>query len=155
MVDTVSPERRSAIMANIRSRDTAPELMVRSYLHSRGLRYRLHGRALPGKPDLVFSSRNVCVFVHGCFWHGCPKCVDGTRSVKSNASFWTGKVAGNRARDGRNVAALEAAGWTVLTIWECEVVDSDKLAQLTAAIKNNAIGRRRAEGKPGRAWSKA
>src|SRR5262249_1198170 len=98
-------------------------------------------------------SRNVCVFVHGCFWHGCPNCVDGTRSVKSNASFWTSKVAGNRARDARNVAALEAAGWTVFTIWECEVVDSDKLAQLTAAIRNNAIRRKQAGERLDRAQS--
>src|ERR1700674_4838408 len=98
-MDTVTPERRSAIMARIRSKDTAPELAVRRYLHAKGLRYRLHHAGLPGKPDLVFPARRVCVFIHGCFWHGCPHCIDGTRQVKSNSAYWSAKVAGHRARD--------------------------------------------------------
>lgn len=89
-MDTVSAQRRSEIMSKIRSRDTKPELAVRRYLHSTGLRYRIHRRDLPGRPDIVFPSRKLCVFVHGCFWRGCPNCVDGTRTVKSNGAY--GKI---------------------------------------------------------------
>src|SRR5437879_2491620 len=117
-MDTVTPERRSAIMARIRARDTGPEMAVRHALHSAGLRYRLHSKDLPGKPDLVFRRFRACVFVHGCFWHGCPECIDGRRSVKSNIGYWRPKIAGNRERDAGNRAALERKGWRVFTIWE-------------------------------------
>lgn len=141
-MDTVSPKRRSEIMARIRDRDTAPERTVRSFLHHAGLRFRLHRRGLPGRPDLVFSSRRVCVFVHGCFWHGCPSCIDGRRAVKSNTGYWSGKVAGNKERDARHAATLEAAGWQVLTIWECETADTGKLDGLARRIKNIRSTRR-------------
>src|SRR6185437_13424686 len=134
-MDTVSQERRSKIMSNIRSRDTQPELVVRRYLHSIGLRFRTHRRDLPGRPDIVFPSRKLCVFVHGCFWHGCAKCVDGTRAVKSNSAYWTNKVKINQARDARNIAHLEQEGWKVATIWECEIARPERLRQLGAAIK--------------------
>lgn len=134
-MDTVSAQRRSEIMSKIRSRDTKPELAVRRYLHSIGLRYRIHRRDLPGRPDIVFPSRKLCVFVHGCFWHGCPNCVDGTRTVKSNGAYWKNKVQVNQARDTRNVVALEKAGWRVATIWECEAAQPQCLQQLRAAIK--------------------
>ena len=136
MADTVSPERRSAIMANIRSRNTTPELKVRRYLHSAGLRFRLHKSGLPGRPDLVFPSRRICVFVHGCFWHGCERCVDGTRAVKSNSAFWIEKVRKNRERDARNESALEADGWKVLTVWECQLQSPVTLKRLATRIKN-------------------
>jgi DNA mismatch endonuclease (patch repair protein) len=87
MADSLSVRARSENMRRIRSKDTSPELRVRGYLHSAGLRYVLHKRALPGQPDLVFPSRRVCVFVRGCFWHGCPRCIDGTRAVKSNTAY--------------------------------------------------------------------
>lgn len=135
MIDVVSPERRSAIMAKIRSRNTAPELSVRRYLHSRGLRFRIHGRSLPGKPDLVFPSRKACVFVHGCFWHGCTKCVDGTRAVKSNVKFWREKILKNRARDASHKIALQREGWKVFTIWECETQSPALLKRLAARLK--------------------
>jgi len=109
-VDTVSRERRSQIMSRIRGRDTVPELAVRRFLHAAGLRFRLHRFDLPGRPDIVLPSRRACVFVHGCFWHGCPKCVDGTRTVKSNTLYWRQKVETNRARDQRNQKRLEASG---------------------------------------------
>jgi DNA mismatch endonuclease (patch repair protein) len=139
MADIVSPERRSAIMARIRSRDTQPELIVRRYLHACGLRFRVHKRGLPGKPDIVFSSRRVCVFVHGCFWHGCPNCVDGTRKVKSNSDFWSAKVRGNSERDARHIVELETAGWKVFTIWECEIEHPQKLARLGRQIQRAPI----------------
>jgi DNA mismatch endonuclease (patch repair protein) len=122
-------------MSRIRSEDTAPEFIVRRFLHREGLRFRLHVRTLPGKPDLVFPGRRVCLFIHGCFWHGCPRCADGTRRVKSNVSYWSDKVAGNRARDERHSAALGETGWTVLILWECELRDSSRLAGLAAQIK--------------------
>jgi DNA mismatch endonuclease (patch repair protein) len=133
-MDKVTPERRSQNMSKIRSRDTSPELIVRQYLYSHGLRYRLHSKNLPGKPDLVFASRRLCVFVHGCFWHGCPRCIDGTRRVKSNEQYWSAKVVGNQARDVRNRTALVAAGWTVLVIWECEIRRTNRLSELLAEI---------------------
>ena len=129
-MDKVSPEQRSENMRRIRGRNTAPEIAVRRFLHARGLRYRLHAKKLPGKPDLVFSGRRACVFVHGCFWHGCPNCVDGTREVRSNRPYWKSKIEGNRLRDKRNVANLEADGWTVFVIWECEVRQVDRLEDL-------------------------
>jgi DNA mismatch endonuclease (patch repair protein) len=138
-MDTLSPTGRSENMRRIRSQDTKPELAVRRYLHSRGLRFRLRPRDLPGKPDLVFRSRKVCVFVHGCFWHGCPRCIDGTRAVKSNAEFWKKKIEGNRARDQCNARKLLDRGWYVLKIWECQTIDSVQLAQLEMAIRNQPI----------------
>ena len=126
-MDKLSPEARSRNMGRIRSRDTGPEIVVRRFLHGKGLRFRLHRREFPGKPDLVFVAQRVCVFVHGCFWHGCPHCVDGTRRVKSNVSYWSGKVAGNRARDERHRAALEKEGWTVVVIWECQTRQPQRL----------------------------
>lgn len=123
-------------MAAIRSKDTAPELAVRRALHAAGLRYRLHGRRLPGRPDLVFPRRGVCVFVHGCFWHGCPHCIDGRRAVKSNTGYWSAKIAGNKERDERHRTALEAAGWTVLTVWECMTPDRAALGELAATIRS-------------------
>lgn len=122
-------------MARIRSRDTAPELSVRRHLHKAGLRFRLYQPGLPGKPDLVFPSRRVCVFVHGCFWHGCPRCVDGTRRVKSNETYWLPKIAGNKVRDERHRVALHAAGWTVITIWACEAVEEEHLDALAWRIR--------------------
>lgn len=134
-MDTVTPARRSEIMGRIRARDTAPELVVRRFLHMAGLRFRLHGRGLAGRPDLVFASRRACVFVHGCFWHGCEQCVDGRRAVKSNTGYWAPKILGNRERDARNRATLEADGWRVFVIWECELKDAQALGALAASIK--------------------
>ena len=125
---------RSRNMAAIRGKDTRPELAVRRFLHGKGLRYRLHAASLPGKPDLVFRSRRTVVFVHGCFWHGCPHCRSGRREVKSNADYWGPKLARNKARDIAARSALEAAGWLVLTIWECQSRDAFALAALATAL---------------------
>lgn len=133
-MDKLTPQGRSRNMSRIRSQDTLPELKVRRFLHACGLRFRLHHRNLPGKPDLVFVSRRACVFVHGCFWHGCPHCVDGRRRVKSNLTYWSNKISGNRERDERNRAALTKDGWKVLTIWECEIERSKPLARLAKKI---------------------
>ena len=122
-------------MAAIRSGNTKPEIAVRQFLFRNGLRFRLHARALPGRPDIIFPSRRVVVFVHGCFWHGCDKCIDGKRKVKSNSEYWSGKIVSNRRRDRRNKEVLHKMGWDSLTIWECEVGSPNRLLALLDAIK--------------------
>jgi DNA mismatch endonuclease (patch repair protein) len=129
-----SPE-RSAQMARVRGRDTKPEMRVRRALHAAGLRYRLHAKALPGKPDIVLPSRKVAVFVHGCFWHRHPDpdC-KLARLPKTRLDFWIPKLEGNRARDERKKAEIEALGWTVVVVWECEIKDA-RLAELAEIIR--------------------
>jgi DNA mismatch endonuclease (patch repair protein) len=134
-MDKISVERRSSNMAAIRGKNTAPEMLVRRYLHRQGLRFRLHATDLPGKPDLAFPSRRSVLFVHGCFWHGCPKCRVGKRKVKSNVKYWTAKIARNRARDVSATIELRAAGWKVLTLWECELSTGTKLARIATRLK--------------------
>jgi len=115
-----SPALRRKTMQAVKSKDTAPEYLVRSVVHAAGYRYRLHRRDLPGCPDLVFAGRRKVIFVHGCFWHGhdCPR---GARVPKSNTAYWTTKVARNRERDARAARRLRAHGWGVLTLWECKL----------------------------------
>lgn len=111
-------ERTSAIMSRIRAKNTGPELAVRAALRMAGITgYRLHCAKVPGRPDVAFVNRKVAVFVHGCFWHGCPHHPKGR--VKSHAAWWRGKIGANRARDRRKAAALRRAGWSVITMWEC------------------------------------
>ncbi|WP_128516589.1 very short patch repair endonuclease [Tabrizicola thermarum] len=130
MADRISPERRSANMRRIRSRDMKPEMVVRRLAHGIGYRYRLHRKDLPGNPDLVFGPRRAVIFVHGCFWHQHDKaeCLDG-RPPKSNEGYWTPKLARNVERDAVAQAALRAAGWRVLVIWECETRDETALQE--------------------------
>jgi DNA mismatch endonuclease, patch repair protein len=113
-------------MSRIRSQDTQPELRVRRLLHRLGYRYRLHGKALAGRPDLVFSARKKVVFVHGCFWHG-HTCKLGDRLPKSNVEFWRSKLAKNRERDALVSQRLCEQGWSALTVWECSIRDLDAL----------------------------
>ncbi len=117
---------RSAIMRAVKSTNTRPEMVVRSLAHRLGFRFRLHRKDLPGRPDLVFAGRRKAIFVHGCFWHG-HDCKRGSRMPKANAGYWRSKIAGNTARDAKSQAALAAAGWGVLIIWECETKDLDAL----------------------------
>ena len=119
MVDVFTSEKRSAVMASIRSTNTKPEMLVRKQVFAAGFRYRLHVRDLPGKPDLVFARYNVAVFVHGCFWHG-HKCLNG-KLPKTNRDFWQRKFARNIKNDQRAARALRAKGWKVVTIWECRL----------------------------------
>jgi len=135
-MDKLTPEQRSANMSQIRSRDSKPEMLVRRLLHSLGYRYALHEKGLPGRPDLVFRRRRKIVFVHGCFWHqhASPTCREG-RPPKSNDSYWGLKLKRNVERDSATRYALEDAGWNVLTIWECETRDPEKLKdRLTAFL---------------------
>ncbi|HYC74353.1 very short patch repair endonuclease [Brevundimonas sp.] len=137
MTDVFTPEKRSAVMRRVKGRDTAPELAVRRTLRAAGVGYRLGGGALPGRPDLIMKGRRTAVFVHGCFWHG-HDCARGARQPKANAAYWTAKIDRNRARDAAAQAALEAAGWRVLTIWECEMKSPEFPARLVAAVKDQA-----------------
>ena len=126
---------RSEIMRRVRSTDTTPELIVRKLTHSLGFRYRLHKKELPGKPDLVFSGKRKVIFVHGCFWHG-HKCKRGNRLPKKNREYWTKKISANIKRDKSHVEELNKAGWSVLTIWECEIKDQDVLARKIVEFLN-------------------
>jgi DNA mismatch endonuclease (patch repair protein) len=115
-------------MGLIRSRDTKPELFVRSLVHGMGYRYRLHGENLPGRPDLVFRGRMRVIFVHGCLWHlhrNCPRC----RPPKSRRSYWMPKLLRNAERDKQVRRKLRSLGWRSLVIWECELRDGIKLAK--------------------------
>jgi DNA mismatch endonuclease, patch repair protein len=128
MTDSLSPARRSANMAAIKSKDTTPELAVRRIVCALGYRYHLNRRDLPGKPDLVFGPRRKVIFVHGCFWHMHPKanCLDA-RAPKSNTHYWSPKLARNVARDGQNARTLRALGWRVLVVWDCETKDERRI----------------------------
>lgn len=132
MVDKVSKEVRSYNMSRIRSKDTTPEILVRSYLFSKGLRFRKNDKRYPGSPDIVLPKYKTMVFVHGCFWHlhdGCKYAV----MPKSNVEFWEKKLYGNKERDERNKKELEELGWKVITVWECEL-KKDKVEQTLARL---------------------
>ena len=119
-MDRLSAAQRSELMSKVRSRDTKPELIVRSALHGMGYRYSLHVRGLPGTPDMVFPSRGKVIFVSGCFWHG-HGCRVGKSRPKSNVEFWKNKIETNMRRDRRVAAALRRRGWSVMTVWECRI----------------------------------
>jgi DNA mismatch endonuclease (patch repair protein) len=123
-MDTLSPAERSARMARVKGKGSSAEMTVRRLVHRLGYRYRLHGGKLPGRPDLVFPGRKKVIFVHGCFWHRHPDpdC-KLARLPKSRHEFWVPKLEGNRARDLRQLAALEALGWRALILWECGLKD--------------------------------
>ncbi|MDI6625258.1 MAG: very short patch repair endonuclease [Brevundimonas sp.] len=137
MTDVFTPEQRSAVMRRVKGRDTGPELAVRRILRAAGIGYRLGGGGLPGKPDLVMKGRRTAVFVHGCFWHG-HDCARGARQPKANAAYWTAKIDRNRARDAAARAALEAAGWRVVTVWECGMKAPDFAVRLVAEVRDQA-----------------
>jgi DNA mismatch endonuclease (patch repair protein) len=145
MADNLSVAERSRLMARIRGKDTKPEMVVRRYLHAAGLRFRLHRRELPGRPDIVFPGRRAVVFVHGCFWHGCPACIDGQRRVKSNTQYWIDKVLYNQERDTRNRETLQALGWKVIVVWECETDDPGRLAAVVKQLGALPMRSRRTE----------
>ena len=133
MTDIMDSKRRSDLMAGIRNRDTAPELAVRRIAHRMGLRFRLHRKDLPGRPDLVFPKYRLAVFVHGCFWHRHEGCRHAS-TPKSRIAFWTEKFAANVERDARQEATLRALGWRVLVIWQCETTDKAAVERRLAAL---------------------
>ena len=138
MSDVFTPEKRSAVMRRVKGRDTAPEMKVRRLLRGAGIGYRLGGCGLPGRPDVVMKGRRIALFVHGCFWHGhdCPR---GARQPRSNTEYWTAKIERNRARDARVTAELQAAGWRVLTLWECAMKAPDWQADLLARVREGPV----------------
>lgn len=123
MVDTLSPEQRSALMSKVQDSDTRPEWILRSALHRLGFRFRLKNKHLPGRPDLVFPKYRTAVFVHGCFWHRHSGCKNAS-IPKTNYGFWLNKLDENVARDKRASSALTKQGWRVIVVWECQLEGS-------------------------------
>ena len=159
-MDVLTPEQRRLNMSRIRGRDTKPEMQIRRGLHARGLRFRLHVRDLPGRPDLVFPRHQAAILVHGCFWHGhdCPL----FRMPASRAEFWSAKIASNKTRDVRAHAALQQLGWRILTVWECSLKGpgrrpvEDVVEQCQTFIQGRTLqlaieGKRSPAGRAGRA----
>ena len=134
MADTFSKSERSRIMAAVKSKDTAPEMIVRRLVHSLGFRFRLHLRSLPGSPDLVFPSRHKIINVHGCFWHmhACGRC----RIPASHRRYWLAKLQRNRDRDRRTRRKLRSLAYAVLTVWECQTHNPAALAKRLARFLN-------------------
>ena len=134
-MDIVNAATRSRMMSSVRSRNTAPEMIVRRYLHGQGFRYRLHVRNLPGSPDLVLPKHRTVIFVHGCFWHRHRGCRYSTMPA-SNAERWREKFAANVQRDALKETQLRSAGWKVIVVWECELKRSPegRLKELVAEI---------------------
>lgn len=145
MADVLTTEQRRLNMSRIRGRDTKPELMLRSGLHARGLRFRLHRKNLPGCPDLVFPRFRAVVFVHGCFWHGhdCPM----FKLPATRAEFWAKKIGGNRTRDAHARVDLAEAGWRTLVVWECALRGPSR--RLVDSVLDEIVGWLNTEEKPG------
>ncbi len=119
MADVVDSATRSRMMAGIRAKNTAPELLIRRSLHRLGFRFRLHDKRLPGKPDLLLPKYEAVIFVHGCFWHGhnCP----AFKWPATRAEFWHSKIERNRENDGCHIKALREMGWRICVVWECSI----------------------------------
>jgi DNA mismatch endonuclease (patch repair protein) len=126
MTDVFSKEKRSWIMSRVKGRDTKPEILVRSLVHRMGYRFRIHGRELPGNPDIVLPRHGKVIFVHGCFWHGHNRCPRSKRPT-TNKSFWNKKLDGNIKRDRRFRRSLVHKGWRILVVWQCEMREPDRL----------------------------
>lgn len=129
MPDIFAPEKRHEIMQNVKTKNTAPEIKLRSLLHKNGFRFRVNRKDLPGKPDIVLPKYRAVIFVHGCFWHGhdCPR---GQRP-QTNADFWNQKIDRNVIRDKSDASLLESLGWRVLIVWECEIKKKNEAVLLS------------------------
>lgn len=123
-----STERRSALMASIPSRNTRPEITVRRLLHAMGYRFRLHGRQLPGCPDIVLARHKAAIFVHGCFWHQHKGCADG-HLPRARTDYWWPKLKRNVRRDVEAIEALKVLSWKILVVWECETRQPERLRE--------------------------
>lgn len=137
-MDFLSPATRSKIMASVRSKNTQPELVIRSALHRMGFRFRLHCSEMPGKPDLVLPKYGVVIWVHGCFWHGHSRCRAGHRP-KSNVKYWHPKLKRNSERDRLNRRRLARMGWRNFVVWECEILDPSKLEKKLKWLKDQIL----------------
>lgn len=120
MADVMTPKQRSRCMAAVKGKDTKPEMIVRKYLFSRGMRFRVQVRKLPGTPDIVLPKYKTAIFVNGCFWHGHEGC-KYFRLPKSNIEFWKEKIERNIERDRESMQALLDLGWKIIRVWECEL----------------------------------
>lgn len=133
-MDKLDAQRRSENMRRIRSKNTKPEVLLRSLLHQAGYRFRIHRKDLPGKPDIVFPSRRKVIFVHGCFWHQHSGCREG-RLPGTRQDYWQPKLERNVQRDADAIEKLRELGWQVLTVWECELSTDSVLNQLQAFLE--------------------
>lgn len=140
MADCISTERRSWNMSRIKGKNTQIELAVRRYLFSRGYRYRLHVRNLPGKPDIVLKKYKTVVFVHGCFWHRHAGCKDAT-TPKTRTEFWENKFQANLRNDRKNTELLEQMGWKVVVVWECQIIGrfEETMGELVNSLSYRAL----------------
>ena len=120
MADVHTPEIRSYNMSMIRGKNTKPEIIVRKFLHSKGFRFRLHKKDLPGKPDIVLPKYKTVIFIHGCFWHGHNNCKYFV-VPKTRTKWWLNKINGNKETDKRNNLLLRKAGWNIIILWECQL----------------------------------
>ena len=149
MPDKLTPSQRHRCMSRIRGKDTKPEILVRKGLHARGFRFRLHNKKLPGSPDVVLPKYGVAIMVNGCFWHGHKGCRYATKP-KTNVEFWETKIARNRHRDEVTNAHLEALGWHVITVWECELrgksILASRLDELAEEIRHAGVLKKIKEG---------
>lgn len=119
-MDIWDKKKRSEVMSKIRSKNTKPEILLRKALFSKGLRYRINYKKLPGKPDIVFPKYKTVIFVHGCFWHGHKNCKIA-HIPKSNINFWKNKIEKNKERDGLNYERITHLGWKIVVVWECQI----------------------------------
>ena len=138
-MDTLTPEQRSLNMSLIRGKDTKPEVLVRKYLFSKGLRYRKNDKRFPGHPDIVFPKYRTVIFVHGCFWHGHEGC-RYFRLPCTNVEFWKAKISRNRERDKKDAAELDKLGWKVITVWECRIRRKADRAEALEEVYRKVIG---------------
>ncbi|MCQ2286113.1 MAG: very short patch repair endonuclease [Bacteroidales bacterium] len=132
-MDIFDSEKRSEIMAKIKGKDTKPEIKLRKALFAKGFRYRTNVKTLPGKPDIVLRKYKTVIFVNGCFWHGHKDCKYAT-TPKSNEAFWKEKIKMNQRRDELRAIQLQATGWTVVTIWECEISNQKGLENVVEQL---------------------
>lgn len=139
-MDVLTPEQRQKNMSRIRGKETKPEIIVRKYLFSRGVRYRKNDRRLPGHPDIVFPKYHTVVFVNGCFWHGHENC-RYYRLPKTNTVFWRNKIERNKERDSEIITRLESLGWKAIIVWECEIKTKTEMESRLRDLYNSIIGK--------------
>lgn len=147
MTDIKSKTDRSINMSRIRGEDTKPEIITRKYLHAEGLRFRLHKKELPGKPDIVLSKYRVVIFVNGCFWHAHEGCKDFVWP-RTNQNFWKKKIESNIKRDKSNYTLLNELGWRVITVWECQIKNKRDREVYLSELVSEITGLRKIDNNP-------
>ena len=138
MADVHDPKTRSYNMSRIKGKDTRPEMIVRKFLFSKGFRYRLHDKKLPGKPDIVLPKYKTVIFINGCFWHGHEGCKYFVLP-KTREEWWLNKIIGNISNDNRNIEALKTEGWNVIIVWECELKPKHRCQKLQNLLQSIQI----------------